>query len=172
MNKKDLIQALGAGVVFGVIVYCFMMIAIHFIDVESEHKEMFIPDLHDLEIDYRVLPQEDVAPVQPIPLPIQPEGFALAMVTFKYEIRIQNIYDDEMLEQTETLDEAMDYILEYSRFHNDLYVYDLETKELVIDSKTYGQVMQELMSQEDLLLDASKNPDKYTDEQIFQLLVD
>ena len=172
MNKKDLIQALGAGVVFGVIVYCFMMIAIHFIDVESEHKEMFIPDLHDLEIDYRVLPQEDVAPVQPIPLPIQPEGFDLAMVTFKYEIRIQNTYDDEMLEQTETLDEAMDYILEYSRFHNDLYVYDLETKEVMMDSATVNETMRELKTKEEKLIEASQYPETYSDVEIFNLLVD
>ena len=171
MNKKDLIQALGAGVVFGVIVYCFMMIAIYFIDMESE-TEMLMPDFNDLEIDYRVLPQEEVAPVQPIPLPIQPEGFDLAMVTFKYEIRIQNSYDDEMLEQTETLDQAMDYILEYSRFHNDLYVYDLETKELMMDSATVHETMRELKTKEEKLIEASEYPETYSDAQIFDLLVD
>ena len=171
MNKKDLIQALGAGVVFGIVVYCFMMVAIYFIDMESETK-MFTPDLNELEIDYRVLPQEEVAPVQPIPLPIQPEGFDLAMVTFKYEIRVQNSYDDEMLEKTETLDQAIDYILEYSRFHDDLYVYDLETKELVADSAMINEFRNELASKEQLLIDASENPDKLSDVEIFNLLVD
>ena len=59
MNKKDFIQALGAGVAFGLIVYCFMMIAVHFIDAESEHKEIFIPDLYDLEIDYNSFSYND-----------------------------------------------------------------------------------------------------------------
>jgi len=171
MNKKDLIQALGAGVVFGIVVYCFMMVAIYFIDMESETK-MFTPDLNELEIDYRVLPQEEVAPVQPIPLPIQPEGFDLAMVTFKYEIRIQNSYDDEMLEQTETLDQAIDYILEYSRFHDDLYVYDLETKELMIDSATVNETMRSLQTKEQQLIEAAQHPKTFSDVEIFNLLVD
>tara|TARA_R110002020_G_scaffold230555_1_gene441425 strand:+ start:460 stop:978 length:519 start_codon:yes stop_codon:yes gene_type:complete len=172
MNKKDLLQALGAGVVFGLITFCFMMIAIHFIDVESEHERMFIPDLKDLEIDYRVLPQEEVAPVRPMPLPIQPEGADLAMVTFKYEIRVQNAYDDEMLEQTETLDEALDYITEYSRFHNDLYVYDLETKELMLDSATLNETIRSLKTQEQLLIEASQYPETFSEAEIFNLLVD
>ena len=172
MNKKDLLQALGAGVAFGLITYCFMMLAIHFIDVESEHEEMFIPDFHDLEIDYRVLPQEEVAPVQPIPLPIQPEGADLAMVTFKYEIRVQNAYDDEMLEQTETLDEAVEYITEYSRFHDDLYVYELETGELMLDSATVNETIRSLKTQEQLLIEASQHPERFSEAEIFNLLVD
>ena len=36
MNKKDFIQALGVGVAFGLIVYCLMMVAVHFIDKNSE----------------------------------------------------------------------------------------------------------------------------------------
>ena len=172
MNKKDFIQALGAGVAFGLITYCFMMLAIHFIDVESEHEEMFIPDFHDLEIDYRVLPQEEVAPVQPIPLPTQPEGADLAMVTFKYEIRVQNTYDDEMLEQTETLDEAVEYITEYSRFHDDLYVYELETGELMLDSATLNETIRSLKTQEQLLIEASQYPETFSEAEIFNLLVD
>jgi|TARA_R100001163_G_C4935318_1_gene109462 hypothetical protein len=172
MNKKDFIQALGAGVAFGLIVYCFMMIAVHFIDAESEHKEIFIPDLYDLEIDYRVLPQEEVAPVRPMPLPIQPEGADLAMVTFKYEIRVQNTYDDEMLEQTETLDEAVEYITEYSRFHDDLYVYELETGELMLDSATVNETIRSLKTQEQLLIEASQYPETFSEAEIFNLLVD
>ena len=34
MNKKDFIQALGVGVAFGLIIYCLMMVAVHFIDKE------------------------------------------------------------------------------------------------------------------------------------------
>ena len=171
MNKKDLIQALGVGVIFGVIVYCFMMVAVYFIDMESENQ-IFTPDFNDLEIDYRVLPEEESEPIRPMPLPIQKEGFDLAMVTFKYEIRVQNSYDDEMLEKTETLDQAIDYILEYSRFHDDLYVYNLETKELVADSAMINEFRNELASKEQLLIDASENPDKLSDVEIFNLLVD
>ena len=94
------------------------------------------------------------------------------MVTFKYEIRIQNSYDDEMLEQTETLDEAMDYILEYSRFHNDLFVYDLETKDLMMDSATVHETMRELKTKEEKLIEASQYPKTYSDVEIFNLLVD
>ena len=94
------------------------------------------------------------------------------MVTFKYEIRIQNNYDDEMLEQTNTVEEAIDYILEYSRFHDDLYVYDIETKELVADSATINDFRNELASKEQLLIDASENPDKLSDVELFELLVD
>ena len=169
MNKKDLIEALGAGVVFGLIVYCFMMVAIYFIDMESEN-EMLMPDFND--IDYKVLPQEGSAPVEPMPLPIQQEGFDLAMVTFKYEIRIQNSYDDEMLEKTETLDQAIEYILEYSRFHDDLYVYDLETKELMIDSATVNETMRSLQTKEQLLIEAAQHPKTFSDVEIFNLLVD
>ena len=104
--------------------------------------------------------------------PIDFDNPEVAMVTFKYEIRIQNSYDDEQLEVLPTIEDVLDYLSEYSRFHEDLYVYDMETRELVLDSRTYGQVMQELMSKEDLLIKAAENPDKYTDEEIFQLLVD
>ena len=166
MNKKDLIKALGVGVVFGVIVFCFMMVAIHFIELQTEPDEVFVIDLSDLEVDYKVLPEEKVLPVEP------PEEADIAMVTFKYEIRIQNSYDDEMLEQTETLDEAMDYILEYSRFHNDLFVYDLETKDLMMDSATVHETMRELKTKEEKLIEASQYPKTYSDVEIFNLLVD
>jgi len=169
MNKKDLIEALGAGVIFGVIIYCFMMVAIHFIDIESETK-MLMPDFNDL--DYKVLPQEGGASVKPMPLPVQQEGFDLTMVTFKYEIRIQNSYDDEMLEKTETLDQAIDYILEYSRFHDDLYVYDIETRELMLDSATVNETMRSLQTKEQLLIQAAQHPKTFSDVEIFNLLVD
>jgi len=128
--------------------------------------------LYDLEIDYRVLPQEEVAPVRPMPLPIQLEGADLAMVTFKYEIRVQNTYDDEMLEQTETLDEAVEYITEYSRFHDDLYVYELETGELMLDSATVNETIRSLKTQEQLLIEASQYPETFSEAEIFNLLVD
>ena len=111
MNKKDLLQALGAGIAFGLLTFCFMMVAIHFIESQAETEETLTFDFSDFAIDHRVLPVESTQ--------AEPD---VAMVTFKYEIRIQNRYDDQMLEMTETLDEAIDYIIEYSRFHNDLYI--------------------------------------------------
>ena len=168
MNKKDLLQALGAGLAFGLITFCFMMIAIHFIELQTETDEVLTFDLSHLDIDYRVLPQEEV-------LPVETEAQAeldVAMVTFKYEIRVQNAYDDEMLEQTETLDEAVDYITEYSRFHNDLYVYDLETKELMLDSATVNETIRSLKTQEQLLIEASQHPETFSEAEIFNLLVD
>ena len=44
-----------------------------------------------------------------------------------FEIRIQNDYDNERLEVTQTLDEALVYLKSYSMHHADLFVYDLAT---------------------------------------------
>jgi len=44
-----------------------------------------------------------------------------------FEIRIQNDYDNERLELTQTLDEALVYLKSYSMHHADLFVYDLAT---------------------------------------------
>ena len=160
MNKKDLIKGLGAGLAFGLLVFVFIQIFLFFVDTEFETEEVLKPEIK-VEV---VVPE-----VHPLDEEGEPDVTA---VTFKYEIRIQNSYDDEQLEVLPTIEDVLDYLSEYSRFHEDLYVYDMKTRELVLDSKTYGQIMQELMSKEDLLIDASNNPDKYTDEQIFELLVD
>jgi len=160
MNKKDLIKGLGAGLAFGLLVFVFIQIFLFFVDTEFETEEVLKPEVK-VEV---VIPE-----VHPLDEEGEPDVTA---VTFKYEIRIQNSYDDQQLEVLPTIEDVLDYLNEYTRFHEDLYVYDMETRELVLDSKTYGQVMQELMSKEDLLIDASNNPDKYTDEQIFELLVD
>tara|TARA_R100000231_G_C5256616_1_gene144437 strand:+ start:53 stop:535 length:483 start_codon:yes stop_codon:yes gene_type:complete len=160
MNKKDLIKGLGAGLAFGLLVFVFIQIFLFFVDTEFETEEVLKPEVK-VEV---VIPE-----VHPLDEEGEPDVTA---VTFKYEIRIQNSYDDQQLEVLPTIEDVLDYLNEYTRFHEDLYVYDMETRELVLDSKTYGQIMQELMSKEDLLIDASNNPDKYTDEQIFELLVD
>jgi len=151
MNKKDLIQALGVGVVFGLVIYCFMMIAVYFIEKQVDYESVY----PSIELDFLEV--------------IEPD---LAMVTFKYEIRIQNSYDDEMLEQTETLDQAIDYILEYSKFHDDLYVYDIETRELMLDSATVNETMRSLQTKEQLLIEAAQYPKTFSDVEIFNLLVD
>ena len=161
MNKKDLIKALGAGLLFGLIVFVCMQIFIYFIDEHTvEYDDIF-----------ETVVEEATPPMQP---PIDPDNpkADLTMVTFKYEIRIQNAYDDQQLELLPTIEDVLDYFAEYTRFHEDLYVYDMETRDLVLDSKTYNQVRQELASKEELLIKASRNPEAFTDEEIFKLLVD
>ena len=165
MNKKDFIQALGAGVAFGLIVYCLMMVAVHFIDKNSE--SIITEPVETILIDHRILPSE-----KPVPIPVETPDADLAMVTFKYEIRIQNHYDDETLERTNTVEQAVDYILEYSRFHDDLFVYEIKTGELVADSSSINEMRRELASKEQNLIEASEHPEKFTDAQIFELLVD
>jgi len=165
MNKKDFIQALGAGIAFGLIVYCLMMVAVHFIDKNSE--SIITEPVETILIDHRILPSE-----KPVPIPVETPDADLAMVTFKYEIRIQNHYDDETLERTNTIEQAIDYILEYSRFHDDLFVYEIKTGELVADSSSINEMRRELASKEQNLIEASEHPEKFTDAQIFELLVD
>ena len=165
MNKKDFIQALGAGVAFGLIVYCLMMVAVHFIDKNSE--SIITEPVETILIDHRILPSE-----KPVPIPVETPDADLAMVTFKYEIRIQNHYDDETLERTNTVEQAIDYILEYSKFHDDLYVYDIETRELMLDSATVNETMRSLETKEQLLIEAAQHPKTFSDVEIFNLLVD
>ena len=165
MNKKDFIQALGVGVAFGLIVYCLMMVAVHFIDKNSE--SIITEPVETILIDHRILPSE-----KPVPIPVETPDVDLTMVTFKYQIKIQNNYDDEVLEQTNTVEQAVDYILEYSRFHDDLFVYEIKTGELVADSSSINEMRRELASKEQNLIEASEHPEKFTDAQIFELLVD
>jgi hypothetical protein len=160
MNKKDLIKALSGGLAFGLLVFVFIQIFLFFVDTEFETDEVLKP---------KIKAEVAVPEVHPLDEEGEPDVTA---ITFKYEIRIQNSYDDEQLEVLPTIEDVLDYLNEYTRFHEDLYVYDLKTRELVLDSKTYGQIRQELLNHQDLLIDASNNPNKYTDEQIFELLVD
>ena len=162
MNKKDLLQALIAGLAFGGIVYGFMMVFIFFIEHEVNPDEIFNPQIQDInfDIDYKVLDDAEVHPLDSsLPQP-------------QFEIRIQNRYDNELLEVTATVDDAIDYIIEYSRFHDDLFVYDLKTKELVADSATINETMRALKTEEQLLIDASQHPERFSDAEIFELLVD
>ena len=53
-----------------------------------------------------------------------------------FEIRIQNDYDNERLETTQTLDEALTYLKRYSMNHTDLFVYDLVTGMQVASSNS------------------------------------
>jgi len=51
-----------------------------------------------------------------------------------FEIRLQNDQDNERLELTQTLDEALAYLKRYSMHHEDLFVYDLKTDAQVASS--------------------------------------
>ena len=69
MNKKDFIQALGVGVAFGLIIYCLMMVAVHFIDKNSE--SIITEPVETILIDHRILPSE-----KPVPIPVDDSGLA------------------------------------------------------------------------------------------------
>jgi len=158
MNKKDLLKALGGALLFGVLTFIFMQVFIFFIEEQVIPDEIFSPPF---EIDYRVLPDDtQTHPVNTVlPRP-------------KFEIRIQNSFDDQLLEVTTTIEDALKYLTEYSRFHDDLYVYDIKTRELLVDSRTFNEALGSLKLKEELLIEAAGDPTKFTEEEIFELLVD
>ena len=51
--------------------------------------------------------------------------------TPKYEVRLLNQEQDEVLFVTPTLDDAKSYIEEYKMFHSDIFIYEKETGEVV-----------------------------------------
>ena len=53
-----------------------------------------------------------------------------------FEVRLQNDQDNERLELTQTLDEALAYLKRYSMHHEDLFVYDLTTGTQVASSNS------------------------------------
>ena len=89
MSKKQLIKSLFTGVVFGLIIYGFIMVAVHFIDLESEDSIITEP----LKIRLESIPIERHEGLNPsmeaIPIPIETPDADLTMVTFKYQSRVQ-----------------------------------------------------------------------------------
>ena len=61
------------------------------------------------------------------------EGGVVADGTFepKYEVRLQNDQDDEQLYLSPNLPEAQAYLREYGMAHRDLFIYEIETNELI-----------------------------------------
>mgnify|MGYP001348336072 FL=1 len=55
-----------------------------------------------------------------------------------FEIRIQNETSNERLEVVKTLDDALLYLKTYSMYHDDLFVYDLNTGRMVADCYVVG----------------------------------
>ena len=161
MSKKDLIKALLGGLAFGLLVFVFIQIFLFFVDTEFETEEVLKPEI-----------KIEITTPEPILVEEKQREADVAMVTFKYEIRIQNQYDDQLLEHVDNMDDVLRYLNEYTRFHDDLYVYDTKTRDLILDVKTYRQIMQELLTKEELLIKAAQNPNSFSDEEIFELLVD
>ena len=62
--------------------------------------------------------------------------------------------------------------MEYGKFHDDLFVYNMETDELVLDSQTVNDTMRELKTKEQLLIEVSQHPETFSEAEIFDLLVD
>ena len=161
MSKKDLIKGLLGGIAFGLLVFGFIQIFLFFVDTEFETEEVLKPEI-----------KIEITTPEPILVEEKQREADVAMVTFKYEIRIQNQYDDQLLEHVDNMDDVLRYLNEYTRFHDDLYVYDTKTRDLILDVKTYRQIMQELLTKEELLIKAAQNPNSFSDEEIFELLVD
>ena len=101
MNKKDFIKALVVGVAFGFIIYCLMMVAVHFIDKNSE-SIITEPVRTPIETIPIRLHEELNPSREAIPIPVETPDADLAMVTFKYQTRMQDSYDNKMLERAES----------------------------------------------------------------------
>ena len=108
------------GVLFAFMVYV-TIIVISFFSVEKQIKESIHP-----------IPQILILP-PPEPLEFHPlDGPNVAQP--KFEIKIKNEQADEVLEVVATLADAKEYIKEYGQYHDDLFVYRIETGELVLNS--------------------------------------
>lgn len=100
-----------------------IIITISYVDINAKKVEMYdqIPVTKD--------------PNQAIAVKDIDEHSAGSGLEYRYEIRVQNDYDNERLEMTTTIESAIDYLKQYKRFHDDLYVYNMITGELVTHSR-------------------------------------
>ena len=100
-----------------------IIITISYVDINAKKVEMYdqIPVTKD--------------PNQAIAVKDIDEHSAGSGLEYRYEIRVQNDYDNERLEMTTTIESAIDYLKQYKRFHDDLYVYNMVTGELVTHSR-------------------------------------
>jgi hypothetical protein len=91
----------------------------------------FFSEKQETEETIELIPQILILP--PEPLEFHPlDNPNIAEPTF--QIKIQNEIEDEVLEVVATLEDAKEYIKEYGEYHDDLYVYNIRTKELVFKS--------------------------------------
>jgi hypothetical protein len=77
--------------------------------------------------------KESIQPTPPKPLEFRPLDDPNSAQP-KFEIKIKNEEQDEVLEVVATLADAQEYIKEYGQYHDDLFVYKIETGEVVLDS--------------------------------------
>jgi len=92
----------------------------------------FFSEKEEIEESVEPLPKIFILPPPPEPLDLHPLHDNLAKP--KFEIKIQNEVEDEVLEVVATLADAKEYIKEYGQYHEDLFVYDIKSKELVLKS--------------------------------------
>ena len=106
-----------------IIALCGIIITTSSVDINTNKVEMYdqIPVTKD--------------PNQAIAVKDIDEHSAGSGLEYRYEIRVQNDYDNERLEMTTTIESAIDYLKQYKRFHDDLYVYNMITGELVTHSR-------------------------------------
>tara|TARA_R100000808_G_C2151395_1_gene160439 strand:+ start:3965 stop:4336 length:372 start_codon:yes stop_codon:yes gene_type:complete len=57
--------------------------------------------------------------------------YKVRIVNYRYEIRHKNDARDDLLYNTRSLRDARSYLHEYGMSHNDLFLYDLKTGELI-----------------------------------------
>jgi len=93
----------------------------------------FMTEKEQIEETIKPIPKILVIPPPEIePLEFHPLRDNIAQP--KFEIKIQNESEDEVLEMVATLSDAKEYIAEYGQYHEDLFVYNIETKKLVLSS--------------------------------------
>ena len=117
MRVNLLVGILVAAITYGVVM------VVSFFSEEKQIKESLEP-----------IPQILILPPPPQePLDLHPlDGPNIAQP--KFEIKIKNAEQDEVLEVVATLADAQEYIKEYGEYHDELFVYKIETGELVLDS--------------------------------------
>ena len=109
------------GIIVAVAVYMAVAVMRHY-NNQNETDEIIKP-----------VPQILLLPDAPEPLEFHPlDGPNIAEP--KFEIKIENEEADEVLEVVATLADAQEYIKEYGEYHDDLFVYDIQTGEMVLNS--------------------------------------
>ena len=107
------------GITVAAVVYLAVVVTVQYINSKEEKREDPIPQL-------LILPP----PPEIEPLEFHPLHDNIAQP--KFEIKIQNESEDEVLEMVATLSDAKEYIKEYGQYHEDLFVYNIKTKKLVL----------------------------------------
>jgi len=108
------------GIIVAVAVYMAVAVMRHY-NNQNETEEIIEPIPQIL-----ILPPHEPLEFHPL------DGPNIAQP--KFEIKIKNEQTDEVLEVVATLSDAEEYIKEYGEYHDDLFVYNIQTGELVLNS--------------------------------------